>query len=171
VTHSPTTRVLFLCTGNAARSVIAGAALASARPELEVATAGTLTVGGLPISGRTRAALDSVGLAWPRHASRQAEPAMLDHADLVVALAAEHVGWVRREHPAALPRTATLRFLARSLPADDAPLAERVARLQLDEHRPAPDEDVADPGGGEVEQFVACAGEIVALVAQLAPRL
>ena len=66
------TSVLFLCTGNAARSVMAGVALRERRPDLTVETAGTLSVDGMPISWRTRAALDDVGLPWPKHASRQA---------------------------------------------------------------------------------------------------
>ena len=42
--------VLFLCTVNAAGSVLGGAALRSMRPDVEVATAGTLSVDGLPMS-------------------------------------------------------------------------------------------------------------------------
>ena len=64
--------VVFLCTGNAARSVMGGAALAAHLPDWHVTTAGTLVVEGQPMSWRTKAALDSVGLAAPGHRSRQA---------------------------------------------------------------------------------------------------
>jgi protein-tyrosine-phosphatase len=163
--------IVFLCTGNAARSVMAGAALAAHLPDWHVSTAGTLVVEGQPMSWRTRAALESVGLAVPSHRSRQATDADLRHAALVIALAPEHVQWVRRTHPEAAPRTATLRRLARDLPAHDAPLAERVASLGLAEVELGDWEEVVDPGGGDADDFATCATEVVGLVADLAPRL
>lgn len=166
-----TTPIVFLCTGNAARSVMAGAALSSHLPDWHVTTAGTLVVEGQPMSWRTRAALEGVGLEAPAHRSRQASVADLEHAALVIALAPEHVHWVRRTHPKAAARTATLRRLARDLPVDTAPLPERVARLGLAEVELGPWEEVVDPGGGDASVFAACAAEVRDLVARLAPRL
>src|SRR4051812_37142381 len=82
--------VVFLCTGNAARSVIAGVALAQHLPSAVIATAGTFVVEGQPISFRTRAALAAVGLPAPDHRSRQAVEHELGRADVIVALAPEH---------------------------------------------------------------------------------
>jgi protein-tyrosine-phosphatase len=168
--HLPT--ILVLCTGNATRSVIAGAVLRSHLPDVEVVTAGTMSIDGLPMSWRTKAGFEFVGVPAPSHRSRQVQPADLEQATLVIALAPEHVEWVRRQHPAAAAKTVTLRRLVRELPAgDDTSLAERVAQMRLAEVELAPWEEVVDPGGGEVEAFTACAREVVDLVDALAHRL
>ncbi len=163
--------ILFLCTGNATRSVIAGAVLRSHLPDVEVQTAGTFAIDGLPMSWRTRAGFDAVGVVAPRHLSRQAVAEDLERATVVIGLAPEHVEWVRREHPSAAARTVTLQRLNRALADDERPLADRVAELDLAAVELAPWEEVVDPGGGEVEAFIACANEVVGLVEQVAGRL
>jgi protein-tyrosine-phosphatase/SAM-dependent methyltransferase len=163
--------ILILCTGNATRSVIAGAVLKAHLPDVEIATAGTMSIDGLPMSWRTKAGFEAVGVKPPSHRSRQVLPPDLDAATLIIGLAPEHVNWVRREHPSAAPRTATLKRLVRDLPGDDRPLADRVADLALADIELRPWEEVVDPGGGEVEAFIACAQEVVPLVDELAARL
>jgi protein-tyrosine-phosphatase len=164
-------RVLFICTGNAARSVMGGVALGELRPDVEIVTAGTLTIDGLPISWRTRAALESVNLPYPRHASKQVTTEHLAWADVVVAMAPEHVYWVRRNVPDAAARTATLIHLVDQLGTGPTPLAERVAALNLAEHELDNDEEVVDPGGGEVDVFIRCAEHVVELVNRFAKLL
>ncbi len=162
--------VVALCTGNAARSVMAGALLA-AEPDIVVATRGTHVVEGLPMSMRTRAALVALGVNDHSHRSRQLTSDDLRDADLIVAMAREHVQFVRRTAPQASARTATLKRLARDLPAGPEPLAVRVAALHLDAVDLEPWEDVDDPAGGDEAIFHECANEIRVLLDVLAPAL
>ena len=162
--------VMMLCTGNAARSVMAGAALAAER-RLRVVTAGTHAVEHQPMSIRTRTAMTEVGLAAPGHRSRQLTPGDVDAATLIVAMAAEHVHYIRRRHPSGAARTATLPWLADNLPAGPEPLARRVAALRLDRIDPEQQGDIDDPAGGDDVQYQACARQIVDLMTLLGARL
>ena len=165
--------VVSLCTGNAARSVMAGVLLAEHVPDLMVTTSGTHVIEGLPMSWRTADAIKSLGLEVPQHRSRQATDEELASADLIIAAATDHVAWMRRVYPMAAARTGTLKRLARDLaPAGTASFAHRVAALKLDEVVLSPSvEDVMDPAGGDAQDFVDTAAEIAEQIHALAPRL
>jgi protein-tyrosine phosphatase len=167
----PDLHVVTLCTGNAARSVMAGAILREHVEGLTVTTSGTHVIEGMPMSWRTREAIEALGIPVPDHRSRQATAAELDSADLVIALAGEHVRWMRRYHPKAAARTATLKRLARDLPPGPTPLRQRLALLRLDRVELEPNEDVIDPAGGDIDVFHDCAEEIADLLHEVIPRL
>lgn len=164
------TSVLFLCTGNASRSVMAGSALAQRRPDLNVATAGTLVIDGLPLSVRTRSALQAAGLSSNGHRSRQVDADQLRLARIVVAMAPEHVFWVRRNHPEFAARTVTLRHLAQELSGGEQSAHEWITSADLRSHQVADDEEIVDPGGGEVDGYIDVAHQIVNLINQVAAR-
>ena len=140
--------ICFICTGNAARSVMARAMFADRAPGYRAVGAGTLVLEGLPMSSRTRNAM----------------------ADLVVAMEPSHVAWIRRHHPAVAARTATLPRLVRDLPPD-GPLAERVASLGLSTVEVGTWEEVVDPASGEQADFDACAATLDDLVGRLVELL
>jgi protein-tyrosine-phosphatase len=171
--------IVTLCTGNAARSVMAAFMLEHLADQaglaLTVASAGTHVVEGQPMGMRTRAALASIpelgDLAVSGHRSKQLSHEHVTQADLIVAMEADHVRFVRRQHPEASRRCATLRRLCADLDAGPAPLDERIAALDLGELPLNPAEDVADPAGGDVDVYVACADELWSLTGQLLGRL
>lgn len=150
---------------------MAGVALGQRLPGAIISTSGTHVIEGMPISWRTREAIAALGLPVPGHRSRQATAGELAAADLVIALATDHVAWIRRIHPEVAERTATLRRLAADLPVDGGTLRERVASLELAEVSLDGDEDVTDPAGGDEELFHVTAREIDKLVKILVPRL
>jgi protein-tyrosine-phosphatase len=142
---------------------------------LEVVSAGTHVVEGQPMGMRTRAALASIpalgDLKVAGHRSTQLGPEHLARAELVVAMEADHVRFVRRHHPEASARCATLRRLSAVLEVPGEGLAGRIGRLGLADLALDPAEDVADPAGGDVEVYVACAQELWALTERLTRRL
>jgi protein-tyrosine-phosphatase len=164
-----TEHIVFLCTGNAARSVMATIMFRARCHSVTVSGSGTHALPGHPMSVRTRTALSGLGLADPTHRSSQFDETDVKRAALIVAMAPEHVQWVRRVHPDAADRTVTLKRVVRSLPTADAggSLRDRVLALDLAQVEIEEWEEVVDPAGGEQPEFDACATELDALVDQL----
>ena len=162
------TDLLVLCTGNAARSVMAGFMLEhlrDGRPDpLHIVTAGTHSIDGQPMGMRTRTALTRIpelaGTDFRRHRSRQVHAADMVRAELVVVMEADHVRYVRRVHPVHAAKTATIRRLCRDLPASPPSLQERIVALGLADTELSETEDVLDPAGQEAEVYAACADEL-----------
>ncbi len=174
------TELLVLCTGNAARSVMAGFMLEHLRDgrpgdPLHIVTAGTHTIDGQPMGMRTRTALSRIPeLAHDEfrlHRSRQVHEPDLARAELVVVMEADHVRFVRRQFPAYAARTATIRRLCEVLPPAPPALAERVAALDLVDLEVSADEDVLDPAGADADVYAACVDELWGLCRELITRL
>lgn len=167
--------VYFLCTGNAARSVMASAMLRvrlGPDPVVSVASGGTHVLPDQVMSVRTRTALQRHGIRDPHHRSRQITAVDIARASVIVAMEPDHLRWIRRMHPEAAPITGSLRRVARDLGGPEhGPLDERVAGLGLHRIDFEPWEEVIDPGGGEQPAFDAAADEIATLVDQLYQRL
>ncbi|MEM7285895.1 MAG: hypothetical protein AAF480_06050 [Actinomycetota bacterium] len=166
------TNVIFLCTGNAARSVMATVIARDRAPWLTPRGAGTFSIEGLPMSERTRNALRGLGLADREHRSHQLVADDAAWADVIVAFEPQHISYVRKHFPDAAGFTATVPRLLRFLADDIArPLPERLAHLDLATVPIEPWEEVVDPAGGDQDVFDECLAEISGLLDDLLPRL
>ena len=172
--------VLVVCTANRCRSVMTEALLA--RRLAAAGVAGRVRSAGLlgqgePVPPEAVAAMAGYGLDLTRHRSHLVTAAELRGADLVIAMAREHVRHAVVTEPAAWPRTFTLRELLRRgqqagprMPGE--PLASWLARVQHGRDRVAllgdsPDDDVADPVGGPAHAYVMTATLLDELVGAL----
>jgi protein-tyrosine-phosphatase len=161
------TELLVLCTGNAARSVMAGFMLEHLKGEtsdLHIVTGGTHAIDGQPMGMRTRTALSGIPElateSFVRHRSRQVHQRDFDLAELVVVMEADHVRFVRRLFPGAADRTATIRRLCEALPPGPPGLVERVAALDLAAEALSDEDDVTDPAGRDADVYAECVAEL-----------
>lgn len=171
-TMSEAPTVLFLCTGNAARSVMAAAMLRHHDADVAITSAGTHSIPGLPMSTRTRTALAGHHVIDRHHRSSQLDQQMVDEAAVIAVFEPMHLRYMRKKHPEASDRVASLPRLARDL-ADGEPatLTSRVAELVLAEHEFEDWEEVIDPAGGDLAVFEAAAAEIDRLVRRFCPKV
>jgi len=171
--------IVFLCTGNAARSVMAAAMMRELLgPESDylIASGGTHVLPGQPMSVRTRRALERHGLADPWHRSHQLEEPDVERSSLIVAMEPMHLSWMQRTHPQGLHKTGSMARLARGLstnPGVDSAASgpreafdARVALLDLADHEMEDWEEILDPASGEQPDFDACADLIHRLIAE-----
>ena len=105
-------KVLFVCTANICRSPMAEAILNALASDMgmpvEARSAGTAALVGEPISPRAEAVLEEVGVYANGHRARQVDAAMLEEADLVLAMTPEHAATLRRLSPDSAERVHTL---------------------------------------------------------------
>jgi protein-tyrosine-phosphatase len=167
-------RVVTLCTGNVARSVMVGAMLSVLAEyegvALSVRTAGTHAIEGAAISGRTRDAIARIPaldhLSLSSHRSRQLTDDDVAWADIILAAEADHVRLVRQWHPDAAPKVIQLRRFAA---AHEEPWREfLMTQAAVD---PDDRDDVVDPAGGEQADYDACAQALWELAQAVVPMV
>ena len=167
--------ILVVCSGNICRSPMAEGFLRRAlERRLDVAapavgSAGTIAIDGAPAMPASIEAARERGVDIRSHAARLLTHELIDDADLVVTMAAEHRDAVRRLVSGAAPRTFTLKELTRVLEVTrahdpDERLDARVGEAAAARAGGAPanrfDEDVVDPLGMPLDTYRAIAWEL-----------
>ncbi|MHB1593670.1 MAG: arsenate reductase/protein-tyrosine-phosphatase family protein [Streptosporangiaceae bacterium] len=175
------TDILLLCTANVCRSVMAQALLSrrlhDRRVAASVRSAGMLDAGEPAAPGAVRALADR-GIDVSAHRSRQVGDRDLIGADLVVAMAREHLRHAVVLAPQVWPRAFTLKELVRrgqicGPRRTHQPLAQWLAQLHEGRERlgllgDCQSDDVADPIGGPPGAYVATAALLDDLLERLA---
>jgi protein-tyrosine phosphatase len=165
-----------MCRSPVAEAFLKGKLTAAGVTDVHVHSAGLLESG----RAATDDNLDTMslrGIDLSEHRSRQMTDAMLGAADLIVAMAREHVREVAVSVPDAWPRTFTLRELVRrgneigprqsGQPLDEWLAKAHAGRSPAHLLGSSADDDVADPMGRGRHAYEVAADEIEALVNQL----
>jgi protein-tyrosine phosphatase len=178
--------ILVVCTGNVCRSPIAEGMVRAALARRvgddapEVRSAGTIGWEGSGAMPESIGAAAERGIDIRSHVARRLTPALLEGADLILAMAQEHREELERIRPEVADRTFTLKELVRLLEAlpdpADRDLVARV-RAAADLRRSGfedaneLDEDISDPLGLPVESYRAIAWELEAWIERMSDGL
>jgi protein-tyrosine phosphatase len=183
--------ILIVCTGNICRSPMAEGLL---RQLLAERGAGDVTVESAGVSGwqdqpatpEAVMAMQERGIDIAPHLARRLGRQMIESADLILAMTADHRNAVAGVSPQAAARTFTLKELVSLLDRagpnvtdDDAAgsadklrwAVEAAGKVRSEERPDLSDEDVADPLGLGIEAYRAAAWEIGEFSTRLAEAI
>ncbi len=123
--------ILFVCSGNSCRSPMAEGLLRLKLPsrlqdEVEVRSAGTLDIEGMPAAEYSRRVVREMGGDISDHRSQGLSHDLVANADLILAMATEHVDYLRRRFPAYRENVFLLKQFANGEPLDDPDIEDPI---------------------------------------------
>lgn len=99
--------------------------------EVEIWSAGTLGINGMPATDHAISVVAELGGDIHGHRSQGVTHDLISRADLVLAMAAEHVAFLQRHFPSYRENLFLLRRFANDHPPPDADIADPVGMSQM----------------------------------------
>jgi glycine hydroxymethyltransferase len=125
-------KILFVCTANMCRSVMAEALLkhflSSRTNAFVVGSAGVDVINNLKPDKTTQQLCLDHGLDVSSHRSRQLTKEMIDQSDVVLCLAQEHLQSILSAYPRFQTKVFLLKQFLRSLPVEDPSVRDPIGR-------------------------------------------
>ena len=123
--------ILFVCSGNSCRSPMAEGLLRLKLPqrlqdEVEVQSAGTLGIAGIPAAEHSMRVVREMGGNISGHRSQGLSRRLVADSDLILAMASEHVDFLRRHYPAYRENVFLLKQFANTEPLTEPDIEDPI---------------------------------------------